>query len=74
MAYPSFEQYNQAFQTHSRLLTDPELKNGVVTTTGLGLPLAISGGFALTYTIKSGPKKYAVNVFIANPKLWKNVM
>ena len=63
MAYPSFEQYNQAFQAHARLLTDPELKNGVVATTGLGLPLAISGGFALTYTIKSGPKKYAVKCF-----------
>lgn len=63
MAYPSLEQYNQAFQLHSKLLTDPELKSGTVATTGLGLPLAISGGFALTYTIKAGPKKYAVRCF-----------
>lgn len=63
MAYPSLEQYNQAFQLHSKLLTDPELKSGTVATTGLGLPLAISGGFALTYTIKSGAKKYAVRCF-----------
>jgi hypothetical protein len=63
MAYPSLEQYNQAFQLHSRLLTDAELKTGTVTTTGLGLPLAISGGFALTYTIKAGAKKYAVRCF-----------
>lgn len=63
MAYPSLEQYNQAFQLHSRLLADAELKSGTVTTTGLGLPLAISGGFALTYTIKSGAKKYAVRCF-----------
>lgn len=63
MAYPSFEQYNQAFQAHARLLADPELKNGVVSTTGFGLPLAISGGFALTYTIQSGSKKYAVKCF-----------
>jgi hypothetical protein len=29
----------------------------------MGTPLAISGGFALTYTIKAGPKKYAVRCF-----------
>lgn len=63
MAYPSLEQYNLAFQAHSRLLTDTELQRGTVATTGLGLPLAISGGFALTYTIKSGAKKYAVRCF-----------
>jgi len=63
MAYPSLEQYNQAFQLHSRLLTDPELRSGTVATTGLGLPLAISGGFALTYTIKTSAKKYAVRCF-----------
>ncbi|EEJ3293202.1 serine/threonine protein kinase [Salmonella enterica subsp. diarizonae] len=63
MLYPSLEQYNQAFQLHSKLLSDPELKSGSVLTTGLGLPLAISGGFALTYTIRSGVKKYAVRCF-----------
>ena len=63
MTYPTLEQYNQAFQLHSRLLADAELKSGTVATTGLGLPLAISGGFALTYTITAGPKKYAVRCF-----------
>lgn len=63
MAYPSLEQYNQAFQAHSRLLTDPELQRGTVGTSGLGLPLAISGGFALTYTITAGANKYAVRCF-----------
>ncbi|TCP12548.1 serine/threonine protein kinase [Simplicispira metamorpha] len=63
MAYPSLEQYNQAFQLHSKLLFDPDLRTGTVATTGLGLPLAISGGFALTYTIKTASKKYAVRCF-----------
>lgn len=63
MAYPSLEQYNQAFQLHGKLLADPELKAGTVATTGLGLPLAISGGFALTYTISTGTKKFAVRCF-----------
>lgn len=63
MAYPSLEQYNNAFNNHSLWLTDPELKAGRVGTTGNGLPLAISGGFALTYTITAGTKKYAVRCF-----------
>ncbi|MGS1004396.1 serine/threonine protein kinase [Burkholderia glumae] len=63
MAYPSLEQYNNAFNNHSLWLADPELKGGRVGTTGMGLPLAISGGFALTYTITAGSKKYAVRCF-----------
>ena len=63
MAYPTFEQYNNAFQAHQRLLADPELQRGTVAKTGMGTPLAISGGFALTYTIKAGSKKYAVRCF-----------
>jgi hypothetical protein len=63
VTYPTFEQYNNAFSAHQRLLSDPDLKNGDVAKTGLGTPLAISGGFALTYTIKSVSKKYAVRCF-----------
>ena len=32
-------------------------------TSGLGLPLALCGGFALTYTVQSGTAKYAVRCF-----------
>jgi len=63
MAYPSFEQYNNAFSAHQQLLFDPELKKGVVAKSGLGTPLAVSGGFALTYTVSSASKKYAVRCF-----------
>jgi len=63
MPYPTLEQYNLAFQLHSKLLADPELKSGTLAKSGLGLPLAISGGFALTYTVQSGSKKYAVRCF-----------
>lgn len=63
MAYPSLEQYNQAFSAHSTLLADPELRSGTLAKSGLGLPLAISGGFALTYTIASPPGKFAVRCF-----------
>jgi hypothetical protein len=63
MPYPTLEQYNQAFQAHSRLLTDPQLRAGSVASTSLGLPLAISGGFALTYTITTSGGKFAVRCF-----------
>ena len=63
LGYPTLEQYNEAFQHPQLALTDPELKSGSIATTGLGLPLALCGGFALTYTITSGTKKYAVRCF-----------
>lgn len=63
MAYPSLEQYNQAFSAHSTLLADPELRSGALAKSGLGLPLAISGGFALTYTITGQSGKFAVRCF-----------
>jgi len=63
MAYPSFEQYNNAFSAHQHLLADLELKKGTVAKTGLGTPRAISGGFALTYTMTAGQNKYAVRCF-----------
>ena len=63
MTYPTLEQYNEALQ-HPRLaLNDPALKQGQVATTGLGLPLALCGGFALTYTFSTSNKKYAVRCF-----------
>lgn len=63
MSYPTLEQYNEAFQHPKLALADPELKQGTITTTALGLPLALCGGFALTYTVKSGNKKHAVRCF-----------
>lgn len=63
MSYPSFAQYNDVFQLHNKFLKDPELASGTLKKTGLGIPLAIGGGFALTYTIECKSKKYAVRCF-----------
>ncbi len=63
MSYPTLEHYNEALQHPQLALVDPELKKGVIATTGLGLPLALCGGFALTYTVRTGRKKYAVRCF-----------
>src|SRR5271167_235657 len=63
MSYPTLEQYNEALQHPNLALVDPALKRGTIATTGLGLPLALCGGFALTYTISTAGKKYAVRCF-----------
>ena len=64
MGYPTLEQYNEAFQQPLRsILSDAELNGGSIATTGLGLPLALCGGFALTYTLKTNKSKYAVRCF-----------
>lgn len=63
MLYPTFQQYDEALQSPGLVLLDPELKSGVVKKNGLGLPLALCGGFALTYTLSNGGKKYAVRCF-----------
>lgn len=63
MSYPSLEQYNEALQAPQIHLLDPALKSGTIRTTGLGLPLALCGGFALTYTVTAGGKRYALRCF-----------
>jgi hypothetical protein len=63
MNYPQIIEYNDAVQDPRSAFFDPELKNGRVAETPLGLPLALSGGFALTYTVQSGRGKYAVRCF-----------
>src|ERR1700730_16565862 len=63
MSYPSLEQYQEALQHPKTALLDPMLLSGQISTSGLGLPLVMCGGFALTYTVASGGKKYAVRCF-----------
>lgn len=63
MSYPSLEEYNEAFQNIQLSINDSDLKRGTVTTTGLGIPLALCGGFALTYSMTVSGSKYAVRCF-----------
>jgi hypothetical protein len=61
--YPSPDQYNDAVQNPRLAFFNPALKVGQVKRNALGLPLALGGTFALTYTITTGGKKYAVRCF-----------
>lgn len=63
MAYPSIEQYQIALQHPNTAFTDAELAAGKIRTSNIGWPLVASGGFALTYAVEAGAKKYAVRCF-----------
>jgi hypothetical protein len=63
MSYPTLEQYQEALQHPQTVFIDPQLKSGVIRTSGLGLPVVVSGGFALTYAVEVGANKKAVRCF-----------
>ena len=63
MSYPQIVDYNEAVQHPGHAFSDPELKDGSVKENSLGLPLVLSGGFALTYTVSTAARKYAVRCF-----------
>ena len=63
MTYPTLEQYTEALQ-HPRLaLLDPAFNTATIAKSGLGLPLALCGGFALTYSVTAGGQRYAIRCF-----------
>jgi hypothetical protein len=57
------DQYNDAVQHPNTAFTDATLRGGKVATNGLGIPLALGGGFALTYTVTAAHRKFAVRCF-----------
>lgn len=63
MSYPTLEQYQEALQHPQTVFFDPQLKAGKIRTSGLGLPVVVSGGFALTYAVEVAAGKNAVRCF-----------
>ena len=63
MAYPSIQQYQEALQHPATAFADPVLAAGQIAVSGLGVPRVLSGGFALTYAVNAGGRKYAVRCF-----------
>jgi len=63
MAYPQIVEYHEAVQHPAQAFIDPELKQGAVAENNLGLPLVMSGGFALTYAVTTPRRKCAVRCF-----------
>lgn len=61
--YPTMDQYNDAVQHPGTAFSDAALKSAKIATDGRGLPVALGGGFALTYTATAQGRKYAVRCF-----------
>lgn len=62
-AYPTMDQYNDAVQHPQTAFSDPVLKAAKIATNGMGLPIALGGGFALTYTATAQGRKFAIRCF-----------
>ncbi|KAF0142281.1 MAG: hypothetical protein FD153_629 [Rhodospirillaceae bacterium] len=63
MTYPAIDKYNEAVQKPQIAFVDPTLQRGQVASNAFGLPIALGGGSALTYTVTSSGKKFAVRCF-----------
>jgi hypothetical protein len=61
--YPQIVEYNEAVQNPATAFRDPELRQGQVKLNALGLPVALSGGFALTYMMATQRRRLAVRCF-----------
>ncbi|KAG0165061.1 hypothetical protein DFQ30_009016 [Apophysomyces sp. BC1015] len=55
--------YQEVLQNPGTAFLDLDLARGKVATTGLDMPLAMCGGFALTYTVTVSGRKLAVRCF-----------
>jgi hypothetical protein len=63
MAYPGMTDYQDVLQDPAKAFNDPILKRASVATSPLGLPVPMSGGFAITYRLDAGASSYAVRCF-----------
>jgi hypothetical protein len=64
MSWPTPQDYNEALQNPRVSFDDPDLRNGTPELTPLGLPRAITGGFASVYRIQSSAGHWAVRCFL----------
>jgi hypothetical protein len=58
------QDYNEAVQNPALNFADAELRGGTPELTPLGLPRAISGGFASVYRLRCGRRDWAVRCFL----------
>ena len=64
MAWPSWQDFNDAVQNPDSAFADPDLIQATVTTDALGLPKVCSGNFAVVYQARAaGGKLWAVKCF-----------
>lgn len=62
--WPTPQEYNEAVQNPALNFVDAELRGGTAELTPLGLPRAITGGFASVYKLRCGNRDWAVRCFL----------
>jgi hypothetical protein len=62
--WPTPQDYNEALQNLALNCADPDLRGGAPDLTPLGLPRAITGGFASVYQVRDGRHDWAVRCFL----------
>lgn len=63
MTYPQFTDFNEALQNPRTSFADSELQGAQADLNGLGLPVALGGGFTYTYPMTTPRRKVAVRCF-----------
>jgi hypothetical protein len=66
--YPTMDQYNDVVQHPHTAFADPVLKVAKIASNGMGIPIALGGGFALTYTATTQSGKFAIRCFLKEVK------
>jgi hypothetical protein len=61
--HPQIVDYNEAVQNPATAFRDAELRRGRIRQNALGLPLVLSGGFALAYRMEAPRRSLAVRCF-----------
>jgi len=64
MAWPTPQDYNEAVQNPKLAFADSELQMGCPELTPLGLPRAITGGFASVYKLQCPQRTWAIRCFL----------
>ncbi len=64
MSWPQAQEYNEAIQNPHICFQDAELKRGIVKKNAMGIPIAISGGFANVYQLSTSSDRWAIRCFI----------
>ena len=64
MSWPQAQEYNEAIQNPRTCFHDADLKQGTVKNNAMGIPVAISGGFASVYQLTTPSGKWAIRCFI----------
>lgn len=63
LRYPSADQYCEALQHLQSVLLDPALRGASVQRNAYGLPVPLSGGFAVTFRCTKGTDTFALRCF-----------